>query len=148
MLKNNGAAFVLRYNGMEKYVEEGALVDVRDFNILNQDVKVVERHLLRKYGGRFEAVSGTDGMAESPRKYEKQIVALNDEVEELKKQVAKMKDANRELSDKLSSQSEQIHGFGALETGYKNQITALKGQIKELEEEHKAHISRIMGGKK
>lgn len=147
MLVNKKEAFVARYNGIEVEVAEGARLDVRDFNILNAEAKNVERQMLKKHPGRFEQVATVDD-AKIANQYQGKIAELSQENIALKKEIEKLKDANEKFSKKNASQAEEINGFGTIETGLKNQITALKGQIKELEEEHKAHIARLTGGKR
>ena len=60
----------------------------------------------------------------------------------------KEKVANEKSAQKIASLAGEVDEFGAKEASYKAQIVDLKKQLKDEDEEHTAHVSRLMGGRK
>lgn len=153
MLKNKGKEYKVRFNGIDKVIAEGALLDVRDFDIstgqtlpLKDVVKSVERQVMRKHPGVFEVVAHTD----NPRieaEYKDEITALKNSNKALKDELDHIRSVQKEQEHQKSALIEEAGGFAERERGYKAQIQKLNADIKELGEEHDAHVARIMGGR-
>ena len=153
MLKNKGAVVVVKYNGFEKEIAEGGLLDMRDFDIsLGQTASVwellpkVEKQIIKKYPGQFEVVAHTENV-QIDTKYKEEIAKLKAELETTTEKLSAADKANKENAKKISEMAEEINGFGSKETGYKNQISTLKAQLKDMEDDHKVTLKRMTGGK-
>jgi chromosome segregation ATPase len=154
MLKNKGAEILVKYNGIEKLVAEGALLDVRDFDIslgqissIKDLVPKVEKQILKKYPGQFDVVEHTDN-PKIDAEYRKELDELKASCAQLTKALEAEKRVNDINARKIAAFAEEANGFGEKEASYKKQISSLRAELKDKEEEHDAHIKRITGGKK
>ena len=153
MLKNKGADIEIKYNGIEKLVRAGDLLDVRDFDISTgqltpqkEAVRVVEREILRKYPGQFEVTEHTDSV-QIDKQYRDEIDSIRKELAASKEALEKEHEAGKSNAQKVAELAGQVNSFGEIEKGYKDQISALKAKLKETEEDHEVQIKRLMGGK-
>lgn len=154
MLKNKGAEVLVRYNGIERLVKVDGLLDVRDFDISigqNSSIKdlipKVEKQILRKHPGQFEVTDHTDN-PQIEQQFKQEIDSLKEKNAQLEKALEAEKKVGAINTKKISEFADEINGFGEKEASYKKQITALKNEIKDLKEEHDAHVARLTGGKK
>lgn len=155
MLKNKTEQTIkLVYNGIDKEVPPGGKIDVRDFDIsIGQNTSVkelvpkVEKHIVKKNPGLFEIVPD-DSLVAINKDAADELAVLKRKIDELQKAVSSERSVNLENSKKLAEQAEEINGFEAKEMSLKSKVKKLEADIKDMEEEHKAHIARLMGGKK
>lgn len=89
-LKNRTESKVsIRYNGIEKTLVEGAIVDVRDFGINTENAVSVEAHILQKYPGKLEVVA-TKTIDEVTAELNAKITELEAENADLKAKIAEL----------------------------------------------------------
>lgn len=154
MLLNIGEKVSIKFNGKYIEVDKGGKLDVRDFDIttgqqkpMSEAVPIVEKRILNKYPGQFKVVATVDDV-KIDEKYRKEISDLEKQVGALSKELAELKEVNQKNSKVISEQAEQINGFGAKEKSFRDQISTLKAQMKEAQEEHDAQVMRLTGGRK
>lgn len=138
--------FRVRYNGTDKELSPGQKLDVRDFDILTKNVKGVETHFMKKHPGLFDQSATVDSPSVKAE-YDEQIKGLMKENEDLVQLVNKYEKVATENAKKLQSMSEEISGFSSTERSLRSEIKELKKKIKDQDEEHEAHVKRVLGGK-
>lgn len=153
MLKNIGEKITIKFNGILKPVEKDGLLDVRDFDVttgqtkpMNEVIPIIEKRLFNKYPGQFKIVPTIDD-AKIEAKYTDEILSLKKKIEELNVEIEKVSYVNKKNEQIISTQAEEINGFGPKEKGLRDQIASLKAQLKEQEEDSEAMIARL-GGRK
>jgi chromosome segregation ATPase len=137
----------IRFNGIAVVVNKGDSLDVRDFNVINDEIKPTEKHIMKKNAGLFEQTETKNTNVNSAKLVE-EISDLKAENEQLKKMHESIKRSADKNVEKIAQMAEEINGFGEKESGYKNKIRALEAKIKDMQEEHEAHIARMTGGAK
>ena len=153
MLKNKGEPVTVKYNGIELAIEKDGLLDVRDFDISRGQmlpqkdaVQVVERHIMKKYPNQFIITEHTENpMIDA--KYREEIAALKKTNSELEAELSKIREAVRKSEAKYSAQAEELNEATGRVGKLKEQVSKLKQDIKDLNEEHEAHVKRMTGGK-
>lgn len=154
MLRNKTENSIeVKYNGIDKVVGPGEMLDVRDFDIsggqLTPLVKLipsVEKRFLRKHPGIFEHTEDTTTGA-NHKELIKQVKDLESANQQLRADNDSLKKTGEANAQKITDLSEEVNAFGTKEADYKEKISALKKQLKDQEEEHKAHVARLTGGK-
>lgn len=146
MLKNKQGIQKLIYNGIDKDVLPGQSLDVRDFNILNEHVKIIENHFLRKYPGVFDQIETIDNV-KIANQYSGEIEVLKSKNKAIQNELDDLKRSSKQQSEKIGSMSEELSGFAPKEKGLRDQIAKLTKQLEDQKEEYEGIINRMNGGK-
>lgn len=153
LLNKSNVSVVVKYGGIEKVIEPGERVDVRDFDIsvgqnlpIKTLVPLVEKRFIKKYPGCFDIVETVDDVKIADE-YKGEIDALKSQIATKDKEIASLRATNDQNARKIAQQGEEINGFGAKEAGYKREIEALKTRLKEQDEDNESVLKRVRGGR-
>jgi len=124
----------VRYNGITKDIQPGEGVDVRDFDIPNQNVKGVEKHICGKYPGSFDVKDTKEGRGAS-KEYEAQIIDLQAKLDSANKTCAELRKNSDSYQEKFAAGVEEVQAAKKETASIKKDLVKLQKENEDLKDE-------------
>jgi len=126
-----------RYNSIDKTIQPGEMLDVRDFDIgSNAAVKGVEKFFTQKYPGMFEITMAV-GNPKLDAEYKNKVDALEKEISRLMGLLDEAKKICEEYKLKHESSAGEIESVRREVASMKKEVTRLTKDNDDLEDEIK-----------
>ena len=135
MLKNKrDESITIRYNGILKSIQPDEVIDTRDFDIPNKEIKGVEKHIMLKYPGFFEIKETKTGYKDNDDS-DKEIKDLKINLEKAESNILELKKTNDVLQEKHSAAAGEVESSRRQVESINKELTLLRTKNEELEDE-------------
>lgn len=132
----------VRYNGKEKSYATGQLVDVRDFDVANKDVRGCENHLMLKNPGVFEITKESIGVnVEEVKALKEENKLLHDALGDARNEYSQLKKSAEENMQKIEALAGEVEQSKKAYLSIKKESDKLKKENEDLQDE----VSKLRG---